>query len=197
MQYFHETEQVFNALPNNNNSHSSNIDNSSKPCASKADVDIFDPESSKNYLCPVKIRHAHNITPTPCTSTTPLTIVTAFTDDAKLNTKREKEIAGKLKDKIQWKKRRPGSFRMPSDFKGNTSLPVNILELETPYEFFRYFFDLGLVQHIAAESNQYCSQKNISKPIDIDENDILRYCGVLIYSSVMQCTSMRYYWNSV
>lgn len=40
-------------------------------------------------------------------------------------------------------------------------------------------------------------KKSVSKPIEINKYDIQKYFGILIYSTVMQCSNFRMYWNSV
>lgn len=80
-------------------------------------------------------------------------------------------------------------------FTGQTDLDDTFLNLVTPYEFFKYFFDDDLVEHIVRESNRYCTTKT-SKPMNINAYDLLRYFGILTFSAVIQCTNMRTYWHS-
>lgn len=85
---------------------------------------------------------------------------------------------------------------IPEKFRGQTSLDDSFLSLETPFEFFKYFVTDDLIEHISKETKRYMSQKDGSKPIEIDRYDIMKYFGILVFLTIMQCSNFRYYWNN-
>lgn len=72
---------------------------------------------------------------------------------------------------------------------------IDLQNLKTPFEYFCYFFPDCLVTHIMEQINLYSHQLNISNPITVSTNDIRKYLGILIMSSVVTCHNFRYYWN--
>ncbi|CAK1550185.1 unnamed protein product [Leptosia nina] len=71
--------------------------------------------------------------------------------------------------------------------------PDSMLELETPYNF---FFSQELRDKIKAESNLYSTQKNLSNPFVITSNDLNKFLGILIYSSIAKFPNFRLYWSA-
>lgn len=65
-------------------------------------------------------------------------------------------------------------------FLGNSDLPSDILELETPFQIFKYFFTSDLLDHICCETYKYGVQNNSSTPLKINNEDLQKYIGILI-----------------
>lgn len=62
-------------------------------------------------------------------------------------------------------------------FQGNTNLPDIIEELETPAEFFNFFFNDDLIEFIVEQSNLFALQIDINKPANITKNEIEQFVG--------------------
>lgn len=84
-----------------------------------------------------------------------------------------------------------------TNFKGNYDLPKELSDLEHPYQFFRYFFDDELLSKMSAESLLYSTQKNPAKPKNLSTKDIEKFLGVIIFSSISNCTSLRDMWHPI
>lgn len=82
-------------------------------------------------------------------------------------------------------------------FLGNDSLPANILALDTPYRFFKYFFTDDIISNIVQQSNLYSVQTNVSRPVGITTTDIRQYIGICIIMSLVKAPNVRSYWASV
>lgn len=101
-----------------------------------------------------------------------------------------------IKRKILWKQE---NFKPENtDFKiDNTAFPQDILSLETPYDFFSYFFNSKLMEIIASQSSLYSIQVDPSKPVEISVSDVRKYLGICIISSVATMKNIRLYWHSL
>jgi len=95
---------------------------------------------------------------------------------------------------LKWK---DGSFISPDQNLLFKEIPLsnNILELDTPLQFFTYFFNEELMQNIVNETELYSIQTNVSKPINLSLIEFRRYLGILIYSSVFRVPNVRDYWS--
>lgn len=101
----------------------------------------------------------------------------------------------KVYTNVRWKK---GNLIMNEQllkFSGNTELPPKIKNLQTPLEFFKYFFDDELLQKILFESIRYSSEKNINKPLKISIEDLKKFIGILVMMSIVHLPNSRSYWN--
>ena len=81
-------------------------------------------------------------------------------------------------------------------FQGNTNLSTCINELETPADFFNFFFNDDLMNFLVDQSNLYALQVDINKPAGITRNEVDQFIGMVIYMSLVQLPSSRLYWNS-
>ncbi|KAG8201208.1 hypothetical protein JTE90_019847 [Oedothorax gibbosus] len=103
----------------------------------------------------------------------------------------------KVKKTMLWKlgnlKPDPNSIA----FSGDSSLPDNVTSLQTAFMFFSYFFPDELFQHIAEQTSLYSAQKRINQPVKIEPNDIRKYLGICILSSVAKFKNIRLFWNPV
>lgn len=80
-------------------------------------------------------------------------------------------------------------------FKGNLDYPDIITNLETPYQFFKYFFREELIQRIVDESILYTSQKDPAKPFIITNSDLQKYLGICLLTSVTHNDNIRDFWS--
>lgn len=98
---------------------------------------------------------------------------------------------------IIWKKK---GLNMPEDqikFLGKTDLTENVLHLETPYQFFKYFFDDDLMKRIVEETNLYSTQKCVDNPFTITNTDLYKYFGIMILSSIANFPNIRMLWDTI
>ncbi|KAE9522457.1 hypothetical protein AGLY_017118 [Aphis glycines] len=96
---------------------------------------------------------------------------------------------------LKWKK---GSLVTPSACLTfiEPTLPHDLHLLETPLDFFAYFFTDELLTKIKEETELYAVQKNPNKPVTLSINEIKRYLGICIYASVLHVPKIRDYWSA-
>lgn len=83
------------------------------------------------------------------------------------------------------------------EFLGDDTLPDSILSLETPYEFFKYFFNDDVTDLIITESNRYCSQKWPEKQLQLLKTQLSQFIGICSLMSVIQMFGTRRYWAPI
>lgn len=117
---------------------------------------------------------------------------------------KKKKTSGKDKkkknDRPVWNYPHSKSFSINEsdiEFKGDDKLPENVMKLETPYEFFTYFFDSGVKDIMLSESNKYASDNMPNKRIDLSETDLNQYIGICSLMSVIQIPNIRRYWAPI
>ncbi|XP_049873098.1 piggyBac transposable element-derived protein 4-like isoform X1 [Pectinophora gossypiella] len=94
-----------------------------------------------------------------------------------------------------WRKR---NLEIPSsnlEFTGNTEFSPEVMSLDSPYQYFTYFFTDFIQNKIVEESNMYSTQKQVSNPFLIGKIDIRKFIGILTYMSVIHYPSIRLYWS--
>jgi hypothetical protein len=85
---------------------------------------------------------------------------------------------------------------VPQDLVFNChTLPDTVKDLDSPYDFFKYFISDDLVQIIIDKSIRYSVQKNPNKPFKITSNLIQKYFGVIIISSLLSPSNIRDMWD--
>ncbi|CAB3256979.1 unnamed protein product [Arctia plantaginis] len=81
------------------------------------------------------------------------------------------------KPNLRWKKK---SLQLNAEqlrFKGNKNLGTELLELETPIQFFFYLFPQELIQMISEETNLYQVQNDPNSTFRVTEMDIRQFMG--------------------
>ncbi|XP_055914246.1 piggyBac transposable element-derived protein 3-like [Eupeodes corollae] len=96
---------------------------------------------------------------------------------------------------VIWKKKHLELIQEQLSFLGDDDLPNDFLQLETPYQFFSYFFTDEVVDHIRDQTNIYSVQKDPNKPINIEAIDVRQFVGVVLYTSVVRILNVRNYWS--
>ena len=99
--------------------------------------------------------------------------------------------------RIIWKNK---SLILPQQqlkFRGKTDLPGDILELETPYAFFRRFFSDDLLERIVEQTILYSIQVDPNKPLDLTVNELRKFLGICCVMSYIHVPSTRDYWSTV
>nr|XP_047128015.1 piggyBac transposable element-derived protein 4-like [Hydra vulgaris] len=80
-------------------------------------------------------------------------------------------------------------------FRGSTDLPPVVKKLQSPLDFFNYFFTDDLVELISLETHRAAITKNLNTKFKIDKYGIRRYIGVLIFMSVYRYPNIEDYWS--
>ncbi|CAH2088754.1 unnamed protein product [Euphydryas editha] len=106
-------------------------------------------------------------------------------------------ISDRLLDKrnLVWKKRFLEYDEDKIVFLGNSEYPLEISELETPYQCFMYFFDEVFIQKIVDQTNLYSTQKDPNNSVIYNVSDMKKFFGILLYMSVQKFPSTRSYWS--
>lgn len=103
------------------------------------------------------------------------------------------------KKKYNWYPGHAKSFPVRDDieFLGDVTLPDDVLSLETPYEFFKYFFNNDVADLIIKESNRYCDQKCPENPKQLSKVELDQFIGICTMMSVIQMPNTRLYWAPI
>ncbi|GBO18512.1 PiggyBac transposable element-derived protein 2 [Araneus ventricosus] len=96
-----------------------------------------------------------------------------------------------------WKKRNLFISENDKKFKGNLEYPDKIINLETPFQFVKYFLTDELFQKILDESMLYAFQKDPNSVFQITKTDLQKYLGICLLTSVTQNSNVRDFWNDV
>ena len=97
----------------------------------------------------------------------------------------------KIKENFRWRKREPPV--VDGTFHGKSFSDPPLTEI-SPYMYFKQFFDDELIKHIADQTNLYSVQCT-GKSINVNENEIEQYFGILILMSVIKLPQVRMYWS--
>ncbi|CAK1593285.1 unnamed protein product [Parnassius mnemosyne] len=81
-------------------------------------------------------------------------------------------------------------------FGGSEELPSSLMELQSPYQFFTYFFTNPFMENIVTESARYAVQKQPDRPEIFTVGELRKYFGILIFMSVYHYPSTRSYWSN-
>ncbi|CAK1578837.1 unnamed protein product [Parnassius mnemosyne] len=81
-------------------------------------------------------------------------------------------------------------------FGGSEELPSSIMKLQSPYQFFIYFFTNPFMENIVTESARYAVQKQPDRPEIFTEGELRKYFDILIFMSVYHYPSTRSYWSN-
>ncbi|XP_032589372.2 piggyBac transposable element-derived protein 3-like [Drosophila mojavensis] len=105
------------------------------------------------------------------------------------------ESIAKEPSKILWRQQFMQLHVNNVAFQGDSSLPAEIMNLKTPSEIFRYFFDAKIMDMIVEETMRAALVENISTRFQMNIEDVHHYIGILIYMSIYRYPSMRSYWG--
>lgn len=98
--------------------------------------------------------------------------------------------------RLLWRRQGMAWSEEKLNFGGKTDFPAEVMKLETPYEFFTYFFTPELMEKIVSESNTYSTQMNPARPDQMTMVELRKYLGILIFMSVYHYPSIRSYWSN-
>lgn len=96
---------------------------------------------------------------------------------------------------LVWKK---GSFVTDNACITHTELmlPADMLLLDTPLDYFAFFFSNDFLQKIKYQSELYSVQKNANKPVIVSIDELKKYIGICVYASIMHVPKVRDYWSA-
>lgn len=97
--------------------------------------------------------------------------------------------------KIIWKNKNLKISEENTMFRGNNSFSDEITALDTPYQFFSFFLNDELLNHISEETHRYSVQKDPSQPLQISKTDVQHYLGICYLMSLIHLPSARDYWS--
>ncbi|GFS66291.1 DDE_Tnp_1_7 domain-containing protein [Nephila pilipes] len=100
-----------------------------------------------------------------------------------------------LPKNILWKNQNISLNEEVIKFYGDDTLRREIMDFDTPYQFFKYLWTDKIINNIYDESIRYAIQKNPSKPLTISKNEINQYLGICIYASLVHLPNYRAYWS--
>ncbi|XP_042142663.1 piggyBac transposable element-derived protein 4-like [Ixodes scapularis] len=69
--------------------------------------------------------------------------------------------------------------------------------MESPFQFFKYFFTNELIDFIAKQSYQYSVQTNPDRPVVVTSAAVKKYVGICIFTSLVHVPNIRDYWDLV
>lgn len=96
------------------------------------------------------------------------------------------------KRRFIWRKT---TFQTPHfPFTGDTTLQSPIIDFESPLQYFLWFFDDELLEHIVEEMLKFSIQKNPSKPFTISVVQLKKFLGVCLIMSLAPLPNIRMYW---
>ncbi|XP_042142983.1 piggyBac transposable element-derived protein 3-like [Ixodes scapularis] len=81
-------------------------------------------------------------------------------------------------------------------FSGDTTLPREVTELDTPLQYFKYFITPEIVDHIVDQTNLYSVQCEPNKPVCVTGAELEQFFGTILYMSIVKLPATRLYWNS-
>ena len=96
-----------------------------------------------------------------------------------------------------WKKKNLFLSEEEKKFTGNMNYPEEIENLDTPFQFVKYFLTDELLERIHSETLLYAVQKNPNNTFTPTKNDIEKYIGICILSSVTHNDNVRDFWHGV
>ena len=108
-------------------------------------------------------------------------------DDVPLiNTESEEDV-------YRWRRRMRGNFQ------AECNLPEPFSEVEdgdekSPYEYFKEFFTLDLLSEISNLTNEYSVEQS-GASINATVSEIEQFLGILIFSSILESSDYRTYWQ--
>lgn len=83
---------------------------------------------------------------------------------------------------LVWRVKNMDTVQNAFQFDGNTEYSQEIMNLDTPFQFFSYFFGEEILKFLVDESNKYAFQKNpdFTEPVTVLE--LRKFIGILIFT---------------
>ncbi|CAH2087871.1 unnamed protein product [Euphydryas editha] len=100
------------------------------------------------------------------------------------------------KRELQWKLKNLILNDQQVKFSGNSTLPSDLLELDTPIQFFLHLFPKEIMHFIAEQTNLYIIQKNPNQTFSVTESDIQKFIGIVFRMSLIKLPRVSSHWNT-
>lgn len=126
-----------------------------------------------------------NSLPYPPTSSGPSNLFSSLFSAIEVNPKSSEF------ERVLWKKGNLQFTEKQVSFKGDSSLPQGIKNLQTPYQVWCHLFPDDLEQHIVSESTKYSGINQIN----FEAADLRKFIGILFYMSYYKLPNSRDYWS--
>ncbi|XP_026316625.1 piggyBac transposable element-derived protein 4-like [Hyposmocoma kahamanoa] len=97
---------------------------------------------------------------------------------------------------LVWKKQSLVFDENNIKFGGSEELTSEVTDLQSPFQFFTYFFTNELLENIIIETTRYAVQKEPARPESVTITDLRKYLGILIFMSVYHYPSTRSFWSN-
>lgn len=97
---------------------------------------------------------------------------------------------------IIWKKKNLVLNDIQLAFLGDTTLPLEIRQLDSPIQFFMYLFPNDLIEMIKNETNLYSIQKDPKTTFTVSTLDIRQFIGIVFFMSIAHLPRVRSYWKN-
>ncbi|CAG4951044.1 unnamed protein product [Parnassius apollo] len=118
-----------------------------------------------------------------------------FTDNQPSTSQAASSSKKEKKDKLVWSDDNLQYDESNIAFLGSENLPDEIMQLNTPMEFFKFLFPSSAVNLIEEESNVYAAQIFPENLNSVTHKDIYKFIGIIIYMSVVHLPTTRHYWK--
>ena len=112
------------------------------------------------------------------------------------NVTSEADKGQKTEKRYTWKDGVKAVNEEKMGFTGNTELDESLLNLQTPLQFFKYFFTDEILCHIAEQTTTYSVQQCPENPSKVSKGDIEKFIGVCMLMSLIRLSNCRYYWST-
>ncbi|XP_063216905.1 piggyBac transposable element-derived protein 3-like isoform X2 [Bacillus rossius redtenbacheri] len=67
--------------------------------------------------------------------------------------------------------------------------------ISSPVDYFRYFFDVEVIDNIVTQSNLYCVQNDVNKSLNTVAQEIEQFIGTCAYMSIYSLPRSRLFWG--
>lgn len=113
--------------------------------------------------------------------------------------KKPQQAANKKPAKLnlRWKKKNLELNTEQLIFTGNKILGPDLLELDTPIQFFLYLFSVELIKKICEETNFYQVQKDPNSTFRVSEVDLRHFIGLVFLMSLVQFPRVTNHWSPI
>lgn len=96
---------------------------------------------------------------------------------------------------LLWRKRNLVFSEDKIAFLGSYELPSHLMDLESPYQFFSYFFTNEFIDSIVHQTNLYAVEQQPNRTETFTKDDFRKYLGIIIFMSVYRYPNTRSYWG--
>lgn len=109
--------------------------------------------------------------------------------------KNKRTVYKKIPLTNEWKKCNLLHNKLLTQFSGEIHIPEDVKNLDSPNDFFSYFFDDNLCSLIIQQSQLYSVEINPSKPLTLSKTEFKRFIGIIIMMSIVHVPNSRSYWS--